>query len=237
MKSVQFSNTRKQLAVVIDPDKTIDSLHELIDLSLTTHIDYFLVGGSLLIQNNFERTIELLKKNTEIPVIIFPGSNYQISPNADAILLLSLVSGRNPEYLIHQHVQAAFPLHQSGLQIIPTGYVLIEGGVYSSTQYISNTMPIPKDKPEIAIATSLAAEQLGMKCIYLEAGSGANFPASKEIIQGIKKYTSIPLIVGGGIRDAETALRQWEAGADIVVIGNALEKNPSLIKEISAIKP
>jgi len=237
MNSIQFSNSRKQLAVVIDPDKTIDSLHELIELSLTTKIDYFLVGGSLLIQNNFERTIELLKKNTDIPVIIFPGSNYQISHRADAILLLSLVSGRNPEYLIHQHVQAAFPLHQSGLQIIPTGYVLIEGGVYSSTQYISNTMPIPKDKPEIVIATSLAAEQLGMKCIYLEAGSGASFPASKEIIQGIKKYTSIPLIVGGGIKDAETALRQWEAGADIVVIGNALEKNPLLIKEISAIKP
>jgi phosphoglycerol geranylgeranyltransferase len=231
---IEFSIDKKQLAIVIDPDKIDQTLDQIIALSQTLPVSYFFVGGSILIQDNFEKTILKLKE-TKIPVIIFPGSNYQLSPNADALLMLSLISGRNPDYLIHQQVQASIPIHLSGIQTIPTGYILIDGGVYSSTQYISNTTPIPRDKPEIVAATALAGVQLGMKSIYLEAGSGASIPVSAACITMTKKYCKVPLIIGGGITNAAQAKMALDAGANIIVVGNILEKDPSILTEIASV--
>jgi putative glycerol-1-phosphate prenyltransferase len=183
--------------------------------------------------STFEKVILFLKKNTNVPIVIFPGNNYQVSNSADAILLLSLISGRNAEYLIGQHVIAAPILHESGLEIIPTGYMLIDGGRVSTTSYITQTVPIPHDKIEIALATALAGEQLGLRTIYLEAGSGAEQSISTEMIRALKQTITIPIITGGGIRTPEQADALTEAGVNMIVIGNVLEKKPELLLEIS----
>ena len=225
---------RPKLAVLIDPDKqNPESLFELITLAGICKVDFFFIGGSLLLEENFEATIEAIKAQSNIPVIIFPGSNYQLSSNADAVLFLSLISGRNPEYLIGQHVAAAPTIRKLGLEAIPTGYILIDGGRTSSTSYITQTMPIPHDKIDLAVATAQAGELLGMKLIYLEAGSGAKKTVSAEMIKAVKQNVSVPLIVGGGIRSSEQAEEICKAGADIIVVGNALEETPGLLMEIS----
>lgn len=230
----QVKSEKRKLAVLIDPDKQSEkNLLQLIELAENARVDFFFVGGSLLLQNRFEQTIETIKANSKIPVIIFPGNNYQISKHADAILFLSLISGRNAEYLIGQHVVAAPLIKEANLETIPTGYLLMDGGRISTTSYITQTVPIPNDKPDIAVATALAGEMLGMKLIYLEAGSGAENPVSAEIIKAVKKNISVPLIVGGGIRSAEQAEEICKAGADIIVVGNILEKEPELLMEIS----
>lgn len=227
-------NKRQQLAVLIDPDKQpIESLVQLIELANNAKVDFFFVGGSLLLENRFEYTIETIKKHSEIPVIIFPGNSYQLSAKADGLLFLSLVSGRNPEYLIGQQVIAAPFVKEAGLKTIPTAYLLIDGGRISTTSYITQTVPIPNDKPDIAVATALAGEMLGMKLIYLEAGSGALNTVSAGLIKAVKQNVSIPVIVGGGIRSAEQAEAICRAGADILVVGNVLEKEPELLMEIS----
>ena len=182
---------------------------------------------------NFEATIESIKLQCNIPVVIFPGSNYQLSNKADAVLFLSLISGRNPEYLIGQQVMAAPAIKQMGLEAISTGYILVDGGRTSSTSYITQTMPVPHDKIDLAIATAQAGELLGMKLIYLEAGSGAKKPISAEMIAAVKRNISVPLIVGGGIRTSEQAEEICKAGADILVVGNALEETPGLLMDIS----
>lgn len=184
-------------------------------------------------KDGFEQTVKTLKANSKIPVVIFPGNNYQVSNKADAILFLSLISGRNPEYLIGQHVVAAPLIKESGIEVIPTGYILVDGGRISTTSYITQTVPVPNDKPEIAVATALAGQMLGMKLIYLEAGSGAIQTVRREIIAKVKQTLSVPLIVGGGICTAEGAEEICKAGADILVIGNILEKDPTLLMEIS----
>jgi putative glycerol-1-phosphate prenyltransferase len=223
-----------KLAVLVDPDKQNDqSLLQLSDHVNSCKADMIFVGGSLLLDDRFERTIELLKENTSVPVIIFPGNNYQVSAKADAILLLSLISGRNPDYLIGQHVVAAPMLREAGIEVIPTGYMLIDGGRISTTSYITQTVPIPHDKADIAVATAMAGEMLGLKTIYLEAGSGAQRAISKEMVRAVKKSVSIPVIVGGGIRSAEHAEAMAEAGANVIVVGNVLEKQPELLLEIS----
>lgn len=224
----------KQLAVLIDPDKqSVETLLPLIQLAENTRVDFFFVGGSLLLENSFEQTIQTIKANSKIPVLIFPGNNYQISKYADAVLFLSLISGRNPEYLIGQHVIAAPLLKEAGIETIPTGYLLIDGGRISTTSYITQTVPIPNDKPDIAVATALAGEMLGMKLIYLEAGSGASKTVSSKMIAAVKQSITVPLIVGGGIRSGEQAEEVCKAGADFVVVGNVLEKEPELLMEIS----
>jgi phosphoglycerol geranylgeranyltransferase len=223
-----------KLAILIDPDKqNAESLLSLIELSANSKIDFFFIGGSLLVERNFERTIKMIKAHSTIPVVIFPGSNYQLSGKADAILFLSLISGRNPEYLIGQQVVAAPMIKKMGLESIATGYILIDGGRTSSTAYITQTMPIPTDKIDMAVATAQAGEMLGMKMIYLEAGSGAKKTVSAEMIKAVKQKISVPLIVGGGIRAAEQAEEICKAGADIIVVGNALEETPGLLMEIS----
>jgi putative glycerol-1-phosphate prenyltransferase len=226
--------TLPKLAVLVDPDKqSTDGLSALIKLAVNGKTDFFFVGGSLLLENRFEETIATIKRQCEIPVIIFPGNNYQISKRADAILLLSLISGRNAEYLIGQQVVAAPLIKKAGLEAIPTGYLLIDGGKISTTSYITQTIPLPNDKPDIAVATALAGEMLGMKAIYLEAGSGAENCVSASIIKAIKQNIHIPLIVGGGICNSEQAEEIAKAGADIIVVGNILEKEPELLMEIS----
>jgi phosphoglycerol geranylgeranyltransferase len=228
-------NGTKQLAVLIDPDRThpVDCL-PLVEKCSAAGVDYFFIGSSLLTGDNFEKCLEIFKRSTRIPVIIFPGNAMQISENADALLFLSLISGRNPELLIGRHVIAAPVLRRSGIEVVPTGYMLIDSGAPTSVSYMSYTLPIPRDKSEIAACTAMAGEMLGMKIIYLDAGSGARYAVSPEMISQVRNQVSIPLIVGGGIRTRESATAACQAGADVIVVGNAIEKDPELIFNLSA---
>jgi phosphoglycerol geranylgeranyltransferase len=221
----------KLFAVLVDPDKFHST--EVIRLAEEAKADFILVGGSLLATGNFEHCVSTIKKTTHLPVIIFPGNNLQISRDADAILLLSLISGRNAEFLIGKHVIAAPILKSSNLEIIPTGYMLIESGKPTTASYISNTVPIPHDKTDIAICTAMAGEMLGLKLIYLDAGSGAHLPVSERMIKEVNKHVNIPVIVGGGINRPDLAITACKAGADIIVVGNAIEKDPALLEKIS----
>ena len=233
------ANKEKSLAVLVDPDKASKShLESLVSYANEGLIDYFFVGGSLLTTQNLDGVVKFLKKTVNVPVVLFPGSTMQIHPLADSILLLSLISGRNPDLLIGKHVEAAPILKNSNLEVISTGYMIIDGGKATSASYMSNTQPIPIDKPEIAVCTAIAGEMLGMKTIYLEAGSGALNSVPQEVVKQIKENVSLPLIVGGGIRDKETAAVISKAGADVIVIGTKVEMQPRIIKEIAmAIKP
>jgi putative glycerol-1-phosphate prenyltransferase len=227
-----FSKPGKKIAVLVDPDKPTDEqIVNIASKSQDAGVDFFFVGGSLLTNDNLDSCIKLLKKHSTIPIILFPGNTNQLSNRADGFLFLSLISGRNAEMLIGRHVIAAPYLKLSGLEIIPTGYMLIDSGKPTSVSYMSNTFPIPNDKYDIAICTAMAGEMLGMKLIFLEAGSGASTPVSPEMIRIVSDSISIPLIVGGGIRTPEKAAECAKAGADVVVIGNALEKDPELLLE------
>ncbi len=225
------NSNKKLFAVLIDPDK-FDS-PEVIERSKAADVDLIFVGGSILSSGNFENCIQRIKRSTSIPLVIFPGNNLQISPNADAILLLSLISGRNPELLIGKHVVSAPLLRSSKLEILPTGYMLIESGKQTAALYMSNTNPIPYDKNDIASCTALAGELLGLKLIYMDAGSGASKPVSAAMIKKVSTAVSIPLIIGGGINSAEKAMDACNAGADVIVVGNAIENDLSLIETIS----
>ena len=225
---------RKGFAVLVDPDKsTPSSLKKIAGTAEKAGVDYLFFGGSLLMHGKGETQIRILRDHCSIPVILFPGSSLQVFPNAHGILLLSLISGRNPDMLIGKHVESAAILKASGMEILPTGYMLIESGRATSVSYISNTHPIPADKPDIAVCTAIAGEMLGLKIIYMDAGSGAQTPVPSEMIKRVKHETSIPLIIGGGISDPVKAKAALKAGADVIVIGNAIEKNPGLIQAIS----
>jgi phosphoglycerol geranylgeranyltransferase len=225
---------KKSFAVLIDPDKVNKPmLDELTGLCVDAKVDYLLVGGSLVISNHLDDCVQHIKQNCSIPVILFPGSPSQISKYADALLYLSLISGRNPELLIGQHVVSAPFVKQSGLEIMSTGYIVIDGGAPTTVSYISNALPVPSDKNEIAMCTAMAGEMLGMKLIYMDAGSGAKRPITESMIESVARNISSPLIIGGGITDPEKAYLNCKAGADVIVVGNAIEKNASLIKEMS----
>jgi putative glycerol-1-phosphate prenyltransferase len=222
----QKTNQRKLWAVLLDPDKiNKDAILPLIDRINHANPDLILVGGSFMTQNTMPDLVKTLKKKTDKPVVIFPGSPSQIANQADALLFLSLISGRNPEYLIGKHVEAAPFLFQSDLEVIPTGYILIENGHTTTVEYISNTKPIPRKKTELVLATAMAGELLGLKMLYLEAGSGAKKPVPSKMIQAISSKVSLPLIVGGGIKNKKQMLKAWAAGADLVVVGTAFENN------------
>jgi len=222
---------KKLLAVLLDPDQCRGSLLASTIAALKSNVpDFIFVGGSHILSST-DSLIELLKEETKAGVILFPGNASQFSTHADALLYLSLLSGRNAEFLIGQHITSALAIKSSEIEVIPTGYLLIDGGKPSSVEYISNTRPIPRDKNEIALSTSVAAELLGMKLIYLEAGSGANNPVNAEMIETVKSGLSIPLIVGGGIKTTGQLKIAYEAGADLVVVGNIFELNPSLIAD------
>ena len=226
----------KKFALLVDPDKHTDSsLDKTLAIANNTGIDFILVGGSL-VSSPIDHTVEIIKQKSSLPVILFPGSLLQLSEKADGILLLSLISGRNPDYLIGNHVLAAYYLKKTGLEIIPTGYILVDGKSVSSVEYISNTRPIPVEKPDIVVATAIAGEMLGLKLIYLEAGSGADRRVSEQVAHEVKKNISIPLMVGGGIRTPEEAASLFHAGADILVVGSAAEEDPeNLVKIVEGI--
>lgn len=216
-------NGTAQYWVLLDPDDYTDVQGATIARkSEDAGADAVLVGGSILHSNHLDQFIAAIKNSVQIPVILFPGDATQVCSKADALLYLSLVSGRNPVNLIGEHVKAAFLIKQTGIKPIPTAYLLVESGIVTSVEFMSNTRPIPRTKPMIAAAHALAAQYMGMKLVYLEAGSGARQPIPDEMVACVKKHIDIPLIVGGGIRDARTAAAKVRAGADIIVTGNVL---------------
>jgi putative glycerol-1-phosphate prenyltransferase len=224
---------KKKFAVLLDPDRMHgDRPERMAELAAENGVDYFFVGGSLLVNNNLDDTLTRIRQHCAIPLVLFPGNSFQLSYRADALLFLSLISGRNPELLIGQHVIAAPFLKVSPLEIVSCGYMLIDGGVQTAVQYMSNTYPIPADKLDIAVSTALAGEMLGLKTLYLEAGSGAKIPVPEIMIEAVAGATSIPIIAGGGLRTPENVYAAARAGADVVVVGNALEKDPGLIREM-----
>jgi len=225
---------KKKFAVLIDPDKnTLASLKKIVLLSNYSGVDFFFFGGSLLIRDSQDKFIAFLKENSDIPVILFPGNSLQLNSRADGILLLSLISGRNPEMLIGKHVISAPFLKASKLEILPTGYMLIESGCMTTVAYMSNTIPIPRNKPEIAACTAMAGEMLGLRLIYMDAGSGAQHPVPLQMIQEVRKNTKSPLIIGGGITTPKAVKDAAKAGADIIVVGNAIESKPELIQALA----
>jgi phosphoglycerol geranylgeranyltransferase len=222
--------------VLIDPDKYEErKLSLFVKYCENAGVDGFFAGGSILLNNNFNECLRVIKENTSLPVIIFPGNINQVNASADAILFLSVISGRNPEDLIGKHVTAAPAIKNSGIEPIPTGYILIDSGAITAAQYVSGSLPIPADKPDIAAATALAGEYLGMKFIYLEAGSGASRAVPDKIVKAVSSYCSLPVIVGGGIKDPLTARQKVKSGAGIIVTGNFFEdeNNWYLVKEFA----
>jgi phosphoglycerol geranylgeranyltransferase len=234
LQEAKKKNT-KLLAVLADPDDCDEAFISFL-IKQQSKFDVLFFGGSLIQEGGAQKKLKTLKEKIKKPVILFPGDPSQINEQADGLLLLSLISGRNAELLIGRHVQAALTLKRSKLEIIPTGYMLIEGGSSTSVSYISNTLPIPRDKAGIAAATAAAGELLGLKTLYLEAGSGAPFSVPAEIVAAVKKTVGIPIIVGGGIRSRETAKELFDAGADMVVVGNGAKINPLLVEQIHKLR-
>jgi len=231
-----LSENKKQFAVLVDPDSySSKGLIDLAAIARKAMVSYFLVGGSLLEKVNLEETIKVIKDHCDIPIIIFPGDVLQINSQADAILLLSLISGRNAELLIGKHVVAAPYLKESGLEILPTGYMLIDSGRPTTASYMSSSLPIPNNKDGIAVSTALAGEMLGLKLIYMDGGSGAFHPIPLSMIEKVKSAISIPLIIGGGIKTPQAASDRFKAGADIIVVGNAIESENSLIERMAEV--
>jgi phosphoglycerol geranylgeranyltransferase len=229
------SENKSGFAVLADPDKVAPAdMAHLARLCVDGGVDYLFLGGSLLVSYQVEACIRRFKEECDIPVVLFPGSPLQVSPYADALLYLSLISGRNPELLIGQHVLSAPLVKASGLEVISTGYMVIDGGKATTVSYMSGSAPIPADKPDVALCTAWAGELQGKHIIYMDAGSGAARPVSTEMIRKVSSHISIPLVVGGGISTPEKAYEQCKAGANIVVVGNAIEKDPMLIRDLAA---
>jgi putative glycerol-1-phosphate prenyltransferase len=235
MKTYNFPG-KKSIALLLDPDKsTGDSLHNILQYAIGSKTDYIFAGGSLTF-SSIDNLISEIRKLCSIPVILFPGNLLQLTLKADIILLLSLISGRNPELLIGNHVIAAPHLKDVREKLVSVGYMLIGCGKKTSVEYISQTEPIPYDKPEIAVATALAGEMLGMQMIYLEAGSGATNPVPLNIVKAVRQNISIPLAVGGGIKSKDEVEDIYNAGADLIILGNGCEKNPELLNEACRIR-
>ena len=224
---------KKLISILIDPDKIDErKLIQTTQLCSKNKVDYIFFGGSFITKDKSQKYIKLIKKNSDIPVIIFPGANNLIDKNADGLLMLSLISGRNPSYLIGKHVENAYQLHNSNLEIIPVGYIVVESGHTTAVSYISNTLPIPSTQYEIINSTALAGEMLGKRIIYLEAGSGAKNSIDINIISNVSKIIRCPIIVGGGIDSIEKILSAYEAGADMIVVGNHVERNINFLNDI-----
>jgi len=225
----------KKFVVLIDPDKLrLNKIEQTLQLAVEAQVDYFFIGGSLVVNNMLDECLKAIRSHCDIPMILFPGNSFQLSYRADALLFLSLISGRNAELLIGKHVITAPYLRLSPLEILPTGYMLIDGGVPTTVSYMSNTQPIPNNKEDIALCTALAGQMLGLKLIYMDAGSGAQTPVSLKMIEAVSSTVDVPVIVGGGIRTPERAAANVKAGADVIVVGNAIEENPTLILEMAA---
>lgn len=221
-------------AVLADPDKIAPAdMQHLTRLCNNARVDYLLMGGSLLMAHQMDLCIQRFKAESDIPVILFPGSPAQVTPYADALLYLSLLSGRNADLLIGQHVASAPQVKASGLEVMATGYILIDGGTQTTVSYMSNSAPIPADKPEIALCTAWAGELQGKHLIYLDAGSGARKPVSADMIRKVSSNIAIPLLVGGGIQTPEKVYENCQAGANLIIVGNAIERDPMLIKDMA----
>ncbi len=228
-----ISKEEKLLAVLIDPDKMdleyLESFMQKVNASIVTHV---FVGGSTVKRDETDALVLEIKKLTNLPVVLFPVDISQITEQADAILFLSLISGRNPEYLIGKQVEAVSTLKNIDLEVIPTGYILIENGKPTSVQKVTGTQPMLRNNIQHVVDTALAGEFLGMKLIYLEAGSGATHPIETKMISEVKKALQIPLIVGGGIRSKQELEKAYQAGADLVVIGTAFENDESFFDNL-----
>lgn len=230
-----LNSKSKKFVLLIDPDKhNTKSLKEICTLVNKSAVDFIFVGGSL-VSERLDSAINQIHDDCSVPVILFPGNLLQLTDKADAVLLLSLISGRNPELLIGNHVLAAPFLKKCNMEVIPTGYILIDGGSVSAVEYVSNTKPIPQNKPDLIIATAIAGEMAGNKLIYLEAGSGAKSFIHTGLINSVRKNISVPLIAGGGFRTPEDIHGAFAAGADMVVIGTAIEENPELLVPMAAV--
>ena len=229
----KISSLSKGIAVLVDPDKfkTKESLADFLIKIKLAQPDFIFVGGSSVAKSDFDQCVEMAKKMLSIPLVLFPGAAHHISNNADALLFLSLISGRNPDFLIGQHVEAIDELEQMNIETIPTSYLLIDGGKMSSVQYVSGTQPIPQDEFSIARKTALAGKHLGQKLIYADAGSGAIRPISCEMIETLSTVKS-PLIVGGGLNSIKRVKAAHNSGANLVVIGNKLEEDVDFLLDL-----
>ena len=231
----KFKSKTGQIALLIDPEKCLDliKLKTLLDKAKFAKIDYLFIGGSTVTKSEFERVINFIKLNTKLPLVIFPGASHQISEKADAILYLSLLSGRNPDFLIGHHVQTAQEVYQMDLEVIPTAYILIDGGTKSSVAYVSQTIPIPRDKVSIIKNTSTAGILQGKKLLYFDAGSGAEFSVAPKIVNEIQ-FLNTPIIIGGGIRSIEQIEELNKARVNVIVIGNYIEENIDFLLDIKS---
>lgn len=228
---------RKMFALLIDPEKcseewlchVISTLNSR--LSQLKRVTFIFVGGSQL-KNSIYNTVERIKQLTQVPVVMFPGDASQFAENIDALLFLSLVSGRNAKYLIEQHIEASRAIKSSGVECISTGYILVDGGKLTAVERVSHTLPYPTTNPQLIADTALASQLLGHKMVYLEAGSGANRSVPQNIISETRKAIDIPLIVGGGIKTPEQMMDAFSAGADLVVVGNHIESHPDDLEKM-----
>jgi phosphoglycerol geranylgeranyltransferase len=227
---------KKSVALLLDPDKTgSDSLEGILSVASEYKADFIFAGGSLTF-NSIDNLIDAIKSLSNIPIVLFPGNLLQLSRKADAILLLSLISGRNPELLIGNHVIAAPYLRDLREKLISVGYILVGGGNKTSVEYISQTEAIPADKPDIVVATALAGEMLGFNMIYLEAGSGASAPVPQRIIREVRKNVLIPIAVGGGLKTQADISGAFDSGANLIVLGNSCESNPQMLADACKIR-
>jgi putative glycerol-1-phosphate prenyltransferase len=225
---------KSAFAVLVDPDKVApNDMPAFAELCNNAGVDYILMGGSLLMAHQLELCIQRFKAESYIPVILFPGNPAQVTPYADALLYLSLISGRNPELLIGQHVASAAMVKSSGLEVLSTGYIVVDGGVPTSVSYMSHALPIPANKADIALCTAWAGELQGKHLIYMDSGSGARIPVSEEMIHKVSTNIAIPLFVGGGIHTPDKVYANAKAGANVIVVGNAIERDPMLIRDLA----
>lgn len=226
-------DSKPSVFALLDPDRTkIDEIPELTRSICDNGVKAILVGSSILVTPRFDAFVKAVKDNARCPVILFPGGSHQVCAHADAIFFLSLLSGRNPEFLVGEQVKAVYRIKECAIEVIPVAYLLIESGAITAVEHVSNTKPIPRNKPEIALAHALAGQYFGMKYVYLEAGSGALSPVPLDMVKKVKENTSIPLIVGGGLRDHDAVMKTFDAGADFVVLGSIIERSK---KEFEAI--
>ncbi len=234
----KFLSSRGQIAILVDPEKTntLEQIENLTKKAAFAKIDYFFVGGSTVSRIDLEKTVHLLKQNTTIPVVLFPGGSHQLSNEADALLYLSLVSGRNPDYLITHHVNSAQEIVKMNIELIPTAYILVDGGTKSSVAYISQTTPIPREQNTIALNTALAAIFQGKKLVYFDAGSGAKELVPFEFVEQLKREIDIPIIIGGGIKSVVEIEAFKKSGVNVVVIGNHIEENIDFLLDIQNYK-
>lgn len=229
----QLNQSRPSVLALLDPDRVpVDEATEVARFVCDNGVKGILIGSSLLVTSSFDKFVQNVKKSANCPVILFPGGSHQVCAHADAIFFLSLLSGRNPEFLIGEQVKAVFSIKECAIEVIPVAYILVESGNYTAVEYVSNTKPIPRVKPEIAVAHALAGEYFGMKYVYLEAGSGALNSVPSEMVRRVRKNINVPLIVGGGLRECDEVEKTIDAGADFIVLGSIIERSKSKFKDI-----